>query len=116
MQYNMHLLDILFHFRLDDNMVVKVSDFGLTRKVENLENNAPQKTMPIRWMSIEAIQCSHFTTKSDVVCMIKCNNAELFFVRTLFFKMYYHYSNQMIHVLVFLVVLWNLIMGNIFIW
>ena len=61
--------------RLDDNLVVKVADFGLTKDVYEtdyyrLEDKS--KALPIRWMSIEAIQFSVFTTRSDVVGVYYC--------------------------------------------
>ena len=36
---------------------------------DSLKSCKDKKAMPIRWMSIEAIEYSKFTTKCDVVCM-----------------------------------------------
>ena len=57
-------------FRVDDNLLVKVSDFGMARDIS--QNNMYQEkdtgaALPIRWMSIEAIQDGLFSAKSDVV-------------------------------------------------
>ena len=55
------------HFnRLDDNLMAKVSDFGLARKVSDTENR-PEQALPVRWMSVESIEHDVFTPQSDVV-------------------------------------------------
>ena len=57
-------------FRLDSNLVVKVSDFGLTRDVYNQDYyriEDKSRGLPIRWMSIESIIESIFTIQTDVV-------------------------------------------------
>lgn len=60
-------------FRLSDNLVVKVSDFGLAEHIGDngyyKERNQIQ-AMPVRWMSIEAIEHRLFTFQSDVVCIL----------------------------------------------
>ena len=62
--------------RLDGNFVLKISDFGLTRKNDQEYGNNVDKSKeddratPVRWMSIEAIEFREFTMKSDVVCMM----------------------------------------------
>ena len=59
-------------YRLDYNLMVKVSDFGLTKDVDKRDYyrvETKSKPLPIRWMSLEAIQCGFFSSKSDVVCM-----------------------------------------------
>ena len=60
----------IFHFRLDSDLVLKVSDFGLTRDVYDKDYyriEDKSRGLPIRWMSIESIKESIFTTHSDVV-------------------------------------------------
>ena len=50
--------------------MVKVADFGLTKDVyesDYYKLDDKKAALPIRWMSIEVIQYSIFTTKSDVV-------------------------------------------------
>ena len=50
--------------------MVKVSDFGLTRSINEISDYKMQdkhKDLPIRWMSIESITEGIFTMQSDVV-------------------------------------------------
>ena len=59
----------LIYFRLDENLMVKVSDFGLSKYLKEgehykLENK--KKELPLRWMSIEAIENGLFSAKSDI--------------------------------------------------
>nr|XP_047129999.1 proto-oncogene tyrosine-protein kinase receptor Ret [Hydra vulgaris] len=50
------------------NKNVKISDFGLTRKInaEQLYMSSQTRRLPIKWMSIEAIFDQTFTPQSDV--------------------------------------------------
>ena len=51
--------------------MVKVSDFGLTRNIgeEKFYQMDDQcKELPMRWMSIEALEQNIFSVQSDVVC------------------------------------------------
>ena len=55
--------------RLDENMVTKVSDFGLTRDVYTndyykLDHSA---LLPVKWLAPEALLDRIFTIKTDVV-------------------------------------------------
>ena len=49
--------------------MVKVSDFGLAKKLDQSDYVAhdQSKQLPIRWMSMEAMEKRVFTIKSDVV-------------------------------------------------
>ena len=51
-----------------NDKIVKISDFGLSRKVsENLVYMASTKRrLPVKWMSLEAILTEEFTMYSDV--------------------------------------------------
>lgn len=57
---------------LNDKLVLKISDFGLARHVDNnysmydVYNPSIRRNMPFRWMPPEAIQNDDFTTMSDV--------------------------------------------------
>ena len=60
-------------FRLNEDLMVKVSDFGLSKslcKDNYFKLDNKNKELPIKWMSIEAIEYSIFSTKSDVVGFI----------------------------------------------
>ena len=66
----MHL--IIFTKRLDANLLVKVSDFGLTRTFQHktyYRATNLHTELPVRWMSPEAMEQGKFTTESDVVCI-----------------------------------------------
>ncbi len=59
--------------RLDNNIFLKVSDFGLSRDVEDKEYYKVENTsveLPVRWMSPESLTNWLFTTKSDVVIFL----------------------------------------------
>ena len=45
----------------------QIADFGLARSVEDEEYQISSNTkLPVRWMSVEAIQHHTYTNKSDV--------------------------------------------------
>ena len=58
-----------YFFRLDEDLMVKVSDFGLAKELNetNYVMHDKTKQLPIRWMSVEAMVKGIFTIKSDVV-------------------------------------------------
>ena len=61
---------MLFFHRLDSNLVLKISIFGLTRDMYNndyyrMEENS--RWLPIRWMSPEAIMEDVLSVQSNVV-------------------------------------------------
>jgi len=55
---------------LDSNSIAKISDFGLSRKINyyKSENTSESKSpsIPWPWASLETLQRKEFTTKSDV--------------------------------------------------
>ena len=71
--FSAYCLQLLFYFnllRLDENMLIKISDFGMTidiheRDFYRVEHQS--KPAPVRWMSLEAIQYSVLSTKNDIV-------------------------------------------------
>ena len=56
-------------YRLNEDLMVKVSDFGLAKKLDQSDyvTHDQYKQLPIRWMSMEAMEKRIFTIKSDVV-------------------------------------------------
>ena len=61
-------------FRVNDNGVVKIADFGMSRQLIScdyyrVENG--KDPVPIRWMAPECLEAKIFTTKSDVVSYIR---------------------------------------------
>lgn len=56
--------------RLDDDMNVKVADFGLSRDIYERDyySCANRKNrLPVKWMSIESLEKGIFNSKTDVV-------------------------------------------------
>uniref|UniRef100_UPI00358E7B1D hepatocyte growth factor receptor n=1 Tax=Myxine glutinosa TaxID=7769 RepID=UPI00358E7B1D len=55
---------------LDEKYTVKVADFGLARDTYDKEyysvRDCTRARLPIKWMALESLQTSKFTTKSDV--------------------------------------------------
>ena len=48
-----------------ENMVLKISDFGMARD-EDIYIKTTDGKLPLRWMAVESIVDRVFTTKSDV--------------------------------------------------
>lgn len=69
----MHLFKTFFLIhRLGDDLRVRVADFGLSKKIYS-RNYYRQKVairVPIKWMAMESLSESVYTTKSDVVSSI----------------------------------------------
>ncbi len=72
---------VFLFFRLDKNMALKITDFGLSRDVENKEYYKVENTsaeLPVRWMSPESLTNWIFTVKSDVVWTYEHETVNLF--------------------------------------
>ena len=57
--------------RIDENGIIKVADFGLTRDVyEKMyfrEDKKEGAKLPFKWMALESLQDGVFSEKTDVV-------------------------------------------------
>merc|ERR1712013_408137 len=77
------LLGQLSNGRVSDATEVRISDFGLTRQMEEPQNrNATQKTVssfgPLKWMAPESIKAKTYSKRSDVF-MFAITMWELFY-------------------------------------
>ena len=65
--------------RLDQQMTVKVADFGLARDIytESYYASTSRKIpLPVKWLAPEALLDRKFTEKTDVVRELACVLAE----------------------------------------
>ena len=60
-----------YGYRVDDNLLVKIADFGLSRDVyeSNYYVLRHSAKLPVRWMALESILDGRFNLKTDVVCV-----------------------------------------------
>ena len=65
-------------YRIDENFVIKVSDFGLSediyarnyfRQRQQGEDGETIVKLPVKWMALESLNDGIFTEKTDVVYM-----------------------------------------------
>ena len=63
-------------FRMDNNFVIKVADFGLSedvyarnyfRQSKLEEEGGEQVKLPVKWMALESLNDGVFSEKTDVV-------------------------------------------------
>lgn len=61
--------------RLSDDLRVCVADFGLSKKIysSNYYRQNVAIRVPIKWMAMESLSLSVYTTKSDVVSSLSCH-------------------------------------------
>ena len=45
---------------------LKITDFGLSREVEDVYVKTTKGRLPLKWMALESIDAREFTTQSDV--------------------------------------------------
>ena len=56
--------------RINQSMLVKVADFGLSRDIyqsDYYQEHDRNRPMPVKWMALESLETGIFSTKSDVV-------------------------------------------------
>lgn len=49
-----------------DGKNLKITDFGLSREVEDVYVKTTKGRLPLKWMALESIEAREFTTSSDV--------------------------------------------------
>lgn len=62
-------------FRLNENMMVCVADFGLSKKIYSGDYYRQGRIakMPVKWIAVESLADRVFTVKSDVVSTSICS-------------------------------------------
>ena len=75
---HVQICDLPYLYRLDKTFLVKVADFGLSRDVYvqdyyMAQHNVP---LPVKWLAPEALFDREFTTKSDVVSIVRTLNVD----------------------------------------
>ena len=61
---------VIIYYRVDDDGVVKVADFGLSRdtyQTDYYRLDDHRNPLPLRWMAPESLESGLFTTSSDMV-------------------------------------------------
>lgn len=62
------------NFLINDEMVVKIADFGLSQKIylQDYYKGDEQDAIPVRWMPLESILYNKYTVESDVWAFAVC--------------------------------------------
>jgi len=66
--------------RLDDDMNIKVADFGLSRDIyerDYYSSDDRKAKLPVKWMALESLEKGIYNTKTDVVSMAGCVSMRL---------------------------------------
>ena len=65
------------NFRIDDQFVIKVGDFGLSEEIysrnyfrQDIGGQDSSVRLPVKWMALESLLDRIFSEKTDVVSMI----------------------------------------------
>jgi len=62
-------------YRLDDDMMVKVADFGLSRDIyerDYYSSDDRKAKLPVKWMALESLEKGIYNTRTDVVSTAAC--------------------------------------------
>ena len=62
---------VIITIRVDEDLVVKVADFGLARDIYSDEyyRLRHKATVPMKWMPPESLYDGYYNEMTDVVCM-----------------------------------------------
>ena len=65
-------MHIYISCRVDENLCVKVADFGLAKDIYSTEyyRMSSHTKVPVKWMSPESLLDGFFNEKTDVVCIV----------------------------------------------
>ena len=81
----MYYLNTTCHYRIDENFLIKITDFGLSEDI--FERNYFRQgsddevvKLPVKWMAPESLSDGQFSEKSDVVKLFLTSPASLRFV------------------------------------
>ena len=65
-------------YRLDQNYVIKVADFGLSESTYTKDYFRQEQTagvkLPMKWMAYESLTDGIFSEKTDVVSVVPCTS------------------------------------------
>ena len=68
---------IMWYFRIDENGIIKVADFGLTEDMYNSNYYRREKRqagteerVPLKWMALESIETHVFDESTDMVSQV----------------------------------------------
>ena len=63
------LHDISFYFRVDEELIVRVADFGLSRDIYSRDYYRLERRvkLPVKWLPPESLNDNIFNEKTDVV-------------------------------------------------
>lgn len=62
----------MWNSRVNQKMLVKIADFGLSRDIyetDYYKEGDKMRPLPVKWMSYESLEKGIYSTKSDVVCL-----------------------------------------------
>ena len=51
---------------VDEGKILKITDFGMSREVDEIYIQKSKGRVPLKWMALESILTRQFTTASDV--------------------------------------------------
>ena len=67
------LWNVLCFYRVSENYLVKIADFGMSKDVYTdnyYRESSAEKPKPVRWMSIESLREGVYNSKTEVVGFI----------------------------------------------